>query len=129
VLKPLKLTKPIPVKTEVKSQIQHPAENTVNLNNAYSQVQNQIKPLSLKKNKIQNFKQPSLEAQQMANIANRNRENIRLLKSKSIQDIKSPNSVSLFEPESPLDTYKTKLSKCFPKIKSKNYSFSNLNLF
>jgi hypothetical protein len=93
-----------------------PVENTVNLNNGYSQVQNQIKPLSLKKNKMLNFRQPSWETQQMGNIANRKSESIRLLKSKSIQDIKSPNSVSLFEPESPLDTYKTKLSKMFPKI-------------
>ena len=106
-LKPLKLSKPIPLKAEVVPQITIEIPAAFNQNSF--QEQNQVKPLSykLKKNKLRILSQPTtLEKQsQSAKVEFHN--------PKSFQDIKSPNSLSLFEPTSPLDNYKTKLCKLF----------------
>ena len=113
-LKPLKLSRPIPLKTETVSQlpVTIPIDSFLQSNQDSFSAQNQIKPLSynLKKNKLLKLNQPISKKQQRF-IQNQNSDNIQSLKSKSFEDIKSPNSLYLFEPASPLDTYKTKLSK------------------
>ncbi len=110
-LKPLKLSKPIPLKADVVPQVRIGIPVAVNQNSF--QEQNQVKPLSfkLKKNKLRLLSQPTTFKEKQRESAK-----VEFHNPKSFQDIKSPNSLSLFEPTSPLDNYKTKLCKLFFKF-------------
>ena len=112
VFKPLKLSRPLSLTPDQAPKI--PIVMPVSLNQEDFGPIDQIRSLSYKlnKNTALNQKRPKVVEQQDLTQQYYDGEKLKMLKSKTLSDLKSVEKAhKFFEPNSPLDTYKTKLSK------------------